>query len=77
MMPESGHTAKPVQPQGAGRLDFGLLRDFQSIIDLDAKVSDGAFQLGMAKQQLNGPQVLRALVDQGCLGSPHGVGSIG
>jgi len=40
-------------------LDFSLLRNFQRVIHLDAEVSDRAFQLGMPKQQLNGPQILR------------------
>ena len=35
----------------AGRLlDFSLLGNLQRIIHLDTKVSDRAFQLGMAKQ---------------------------
>jgi len=55
------------------QLDFSLLGNFQGVIDLDAEISNGAFQLGMAKQELNGPQVLRALVDQRRFGSPHGM----
>jgi len=65
-----------VQPPVAG-LDFRLLRYLQGVIDLDAKVSDGAFQIGMTKQQLYGPQVLRALVDQRSLRPPHRVSAIG
>ena len=53
------------------RLDLSLLRDFQGIVDLDAKVSDCRLQLGMTKQKLNGPQVLRTLVDQRRLRSAH------
>lgn len=45
-------------------LDFRLLRNLQSVIHLDAEVSDRAFQLRMAKQELNGSQVLRTFVDQ-------------
>ena len=33
-------------------------------------------QLAMPEQQLNGPQILRPLVDQRCLGSPHGMRAI-
>jgi len=29
-------------------LDFGLLRNFQCIVHLDAEVANGALQLGMA-----------------------------
>lgn len=58
------------------QLDFSLLRDFQRVIDLDAKIPDGAFELGMAKQQLNGPQVLGALVDQRRLSPAHRMRSV-
>ena len=57
------------RPHGVSRmaagycLDLGLLRNLQSIIHLDAQIPDGTLQLGMTKQQLNGPQVLRAFVD--------------
>ena len=34
-------------------LDVDLLRDRQGILDLDAKASDGAFQLGMADRDLS------------------------
>jgi hypothetical protein len=76
MMPESGHTVFP-RAAACRRLDFRLLGDLQRVIDFDAEVANCAFQLGMAKQQLNGPQVLCALVDQGRLGSPHGMRSVG
>lgn len=59
------------------RLYFRLLGDFQRVIDLDSEVSDGAFQLGMSKQQLNGAQVLGTLVDQGGFGAPHRVRPVG
>lgn len=58
------------------RLDFGLLRDLQRVVYLDPEVSNGAFQLAMAEQELNGPQVLRASVDQCRLGPPHCVRAI-
>lgn len=59
------------------RLDLGLLGDLQRIVHINAEVANRTFQLGMAKEQLNGPQVLRAAIDQGCLGSPHRVHPIG
>ena len=57
--PENGRT-KPVSKEkhvqlALRRLDFGLLRDLQRVIDLDSEVSNGAFQLAMTKQELNGP----------------------
>jgi hypothetical protein len=46
-----------------------LLRDREGIIDRDAQVSDGAFNLGMAKQKLHGAQVASTSVDEGRFGS--------
>ena len=57
-------------------LDFGLFRDFQRVIYLDSKVTNGALEFGMAEQNLHGPQVLRAFVDQRGLCSPHRVRTI-
>jgi len=36
-------------------LDLGLLRYFQSVVDLDAEIPHGALQLRMAEQELNSP----------------------
>jgi hypothetical protein len=41
-----------------------LLRQDQGIIYLDPEISHGAFQLGMAEQELAGAEVARALVQQ-------------
>src|SRR5258707_13029104 len=35
------------------------------VIDLDAEIPDRAFDLGMPEQELDGPQIARAPVDQG------------
>jgi hypothetical protein len=40
-----------------------LLGYRQSIINLDTKIADRAFNLGMAKQQLDGPQIAGAAID--------------
>lgn len=53
------------------RLDFGLLGNLQRVINLDAEIPHGTLQLGVAKQLLNRPQILRAFIDQGRLGPPH------
>lgn len=45
------------------------LRNLDRVIKLDAKVSDGAFELGVTKHQLEEAQVLDAPVNQGRLGS--------
>lgn len=44
-----------------------LLRHLERVVDLDAQMADGAFDLAAAQEQLDNPQVLGALVDQGCL----------
>ena len=36
-------------------LDFGLFRDLKRVVYLDAEVSNGTLQLGMAEQYLDGP----------------------
>ena len=52
-----------------GNSDINLFCYGQGVIDLDAEVSDGAFDLGVAEQKLHGPQVAGAPVDQGGFGS--------
>jgi hypothetical protein len=49
--------------------DVDLLGDRERVIDLDAKVSDRALHLGVAKEQLNRPEVSGSPIDQGRLGS--------
>jgi hypothetical protein len=58
-------------------LEFDLLRDAQRVVDLDAEITNRAFQLRMPEQQLNGSQVARLLVNLCYLGSPHRVRSVG
>jgi hypothetical protein len=41
-----------------------LFGQFQRIIDLYSQVSYGAFELGVAKQQLHGPKILGPPVHQ-------------
>jgi hypothetical protein len=45
-----------------------LFRYGKGIIDLDAKIPDGAFDLGVTEQELHGAQITSTPVDQGCLG---------
>lgn len=53
--------------------DFRLLGDLKSVIHLDAEVPHRRLELGVPEQQLSGPKVLRAPVDQRCLGPAHRV----
>ena len=48
-----------------------LLGHLQGIIDLDAEVSDGTFQLSMSKQQLYGSKILCPAINQCCFGAPQ------
>jgi hypothetical protein len=58
-------------------LQFNLLSDPQSIVHLDTQVSDGAFKLGVTKQNLHGSEVASLLVNLCRLSSSQGVGPIG
>jgi hypothetical protein len=49
--------------------DLNLLGNRQGIIDFDAKITDGAFDLGVTEQQLYSSQVSSLSVDQCRLGS--------
>jgi hypothetical protein len=50
-----------------------LLGYRQSIINLDTKIANRALDLGMAKEQLDGPQIAGAAIDHGGLGPPQGM----
>jgi hypothetical protein len=56
-------------PLCPGISDINLFRYCQSIVYLNAKISDRALDLGVAKQKLDSPKIARAPVDQGSLGS--------
>ena len=72
MMLESGRT-EPVGTAAERCSDSSLLRYLQGVIHFNDQVATGTFQLGVSQEQLNGPQVLGALVDQRRFGSPHRV----
>jgi predicted metal-binding protein len=49
------------RPSSDGRscpLYLGLFGEFQRIIKLYSRISNGAFQLDVAKQELHGPKIL-------------------
>jgi hypothetical protein len=58
-------------------LHLRLLRHFESVVDLNPKVANRAFQLAVPEQQLNGPKVLGATVDQRRLGASQRVCPVG
>ena len=45
--------------------DINLFHYSQGVIDLDAEISDRAFDLGVAEQKLDSPKVACAPVNQG------------
>ena len=55
--------------------DVNLFRYCDSIIDLDAEISDGALNLGVTPQELNRPQITCPSIDQGGFRAPEGVRS--
>jgi hypothetical protein len=56
-------------PLCPGISDINLFRYCQNIVYLDAEISHRAFNLGVAKQKLDGPKIAGAPVDQGSLGA--------
>ena len=57
------------------RLD--LLGNAERVVNLDAEIADGAFELCVSKQQLNRSQVPRLLVDLGRFRPSHRVSAVG
>jgi hypothetical protein len=47
-------------PLCPGISDINLFRYRQSILHLDAEISDGTFDLGVAKQKMNRPEIASA-----------------
>ena len=54
-------------PLCPGISDINLFRYCKGIIDFDAEISDGAFDLCMSEQKLNCPEIASSPVDQGGL----------
>jgi hypothetical protein len=48
-----------------------LLGYLKRVVYFDTEVADGAFKFRMAEQELNGPEIPSAAIDQSRLGSPH------
>jgi hypothetical protein len=58
-------------------LHLRLLGDLQGVVGLDSQVSDGAFELGVPKEELNGPEIPGPPVDQRGVGAPQRMGAVG
>jgi hypothetical protein len=64
--PAAGGWAEHVR-SAPGISDINLFRYCQRIVHFDAQISNGAFDLGVAKQKLDSPEIASATIDQGCL----------
>ena len=64
-------------PMAVSFLQFNLFSDAQRVIDFDAEISVRTLKFGVAKQDLNGPQVTSLFVNQGGFGSAHRMGAMG
>ena len=51
--------------------DVNLFGNVEGVINLDAQVSDSAFNFGVTQQQLDGPKVSSAAIYQRRLCSPY------
>jgi hypothetical protein len=63
--------SSPAVATSTAELHLSLLSDLQRIVNLDAEIPDGAFQLCVSEQQLNGPEILGPPVDKRRLGAPQ------
>jgi hypothetical protein len=57
-------------------LDVNLLRNGNGVVHLDAQIPHCALDLTMPEEQLDGPEIACAPVDERCLGSAQRVGPI-
>lgn len=62
--------ARPLCP---GISDINLFRYCQGVIYFDAEVPEGAFDLGMPKQKLDGPEISSPPIDQGSFCASQGM----
>ena len=65
----------PASPRHSSELD--LLRQSQSIIDLDPKITDRALDLRVSEKQLDRSQIAGLAVDLRRLGAAHRMGAVG
>jgi hypothetical protein len=76
LMAQLGHEVGTERgPLCPGNSDINLFCDRQGVVDLDLEIADCAFDLCMAKQELNGTQIACPPVDQGRFRAPEGMGS--
>ena len=54
-------------PPCPGTSDVNLFRYRKRVVDFDAEIADGAFNLRVAQQELEGPKIASAAINQRCL----------
>jgi hypothetical protein len=82
-LPDKGPPLARTSTQQAGRAcplcpgtsDVNLLRCRDRVIDLNTQTTDGALDLCVAEQELDGPKIACAPIDQRCLRPPEGMGA--
>ncbi len=57
--------------------EIELFGDGEGVVNLDAEIPDSAFELAMAEQELNRPQIARLPIDLSCFGAAHRMRSVG
>src|SRR6185503_10053700 len=70
----------PTSPPAGGAtqsIRVDLRGDAESVVAIDPEIANGAFQLGMPKQQLNRSQIAGLAIDLGCLRATHRMGAVG
>ena len=58
------------------RLNLGAFRKLQGVFDVDTEISNGALDLRMTKQDLDGSQIARCLVNDRGFGAPERMRSV-
>jgi hypothetical protein len=65
---DRGQSASALPLQGS---NVDLLRNGESIINIDAEISDSTFYFGVAEQKLDSSQIARTAVDERRFGPPQ------
>jgi|tagenome__1003787_1003787.scaffolds.fasta_scaffold18431771_1 hypothetical protein len=61
---------------GGQRLELNLFGQIQGVVHLNPKISDRAFQFGMAEEKLDRTQVSGLAIELGSLRAAHGVRAV-
>jgi len=73
--PEKGWTGRRGRLCG-GDSDVDLLGNGQRVVDLNAEITNRAFDFPMSKKKLDGAKISCSPIDQGRLGPAQGMGAV-